>query len=382
LLTLAAPALAATSARPSNGVAGFEAAAGWALFRHDWGGALSRDQPGGALGAMFDARSCDSCHVGAGPGRVGPDAIGAGMIVRFGQTDGAGDPVYGRTLQSGARPGLKAEGTALIRWDAHGDLRASAIVFGDLNYGPLAPASRAGLRRAPALFGLGLLETIPEAEVLARKSGHPSWIASADGTRALGRFGWKAGAATLSMQIATAFQRDFGIASSVLPETFGDCTPPEKDCRAATTKSAVLPDRLLDAVVAFVRYLRPPPPLDERSAGFAVFRAAGCMGCHDNLKGADGAPVHAFTDLRLHDMGPDLDDGIAEDGARPGEWRTAPLWDVAESLAQGGLLHDGRARNIAEAVAAHGGEAAAARARFNALNAKDREALEAFLLRR
>ncbi|HVV65803.1 MAG TPA: di-heme oxidoredictase family protein [Rhizomicrobium sp.] len=361
---------------------GFEAAAGWALFRHDWGLALSREEPDGALGAMFDARSCDACHAGAGPGRVGTDSIGAGMIVRFGRADGEGDSVYGRTLQSQARPGVEPEGTALVRWNPTGDLRTPEIAFSGMRYGPLAPDTHAALRRAPPLFGLGLLESIPDEKILARKSGRTSWLASADGSRAIGRFGWKAGSATLPMQIATAFQRDFGIATTVLPATFADCTPAEEVCRAAAAKSAVLTDRLFDAVVAFVRYLRPPPALDERSAGFAAFRAAGCMQCHDNLMGADGAVVHAFTDLRLHDMGPDLDDGIAEGGARPGEWRTAPLWDVSDSLARGGLLHDGRARSVAEAVAAHGGEAAGARARFVALPAKDRAAIEAFLLRR
>jgi CxxC motif-containing protein (DUF1111 family) len=94
---------------------------------------------------------------------------------------------------------------------------------------------------------------------------------------------------------------------------------------------------------------------------------------------ADGRPVAAYTDLLLHDMGPDLNDGIKEGAAEAGEWRTAPLWNVAQSLKIGGLLHDGRARSVAEAIEWHGGEAAAARARFRALSAADKAALAAFV---
>src|SRR5205085_1273156 len=79
------------------------------------------------------------------------------------------------------------------------------------------------------------------------------------------------------------------------------------------------------------------------------------------------------------DLGPGLNDGIKEGAAEPGFWRTAPLWDVASSLKIGGLLHDGRARNVAEAVEWHGGEANAARAAFRALPAPDKAALVAFV---
>jgi CxxC motif-containing protein (DUF1111 family) len=104
------------------------------------------------------------------------------------------------------------------------------------------------------------------------------------------------------------------------------------------------------------------------------------MGCHAILNDAKGSPVPAYTDLRLHDMGPELADGIAEGAARSSEWRTAPLWDVAGSLSQGGLLHDGRARNVDEALAWHGGEASQSRDAFNALSPKDRKLVSGFLL--
>jgi CxxC motif-containing protein (DUF1111 family) len=141
-----------------------------------------------------------------------------------------------------------------------------------------------------------------------------------------------------------------------------------------------LPDKLRDLIASYLRTLYLPDGLKKISPGFAVFRRTGCMGCHANLKDAGGEEVQAYTDLLLHDMGPELDDGIAEGNAHSSEWRTAPLWDVAGSLSQGGLLHDGRARSVDEAVAWHGGEASQARSAFNALSSKDRKLLDDFLL--
>ncbi|MEI9933001.1 MAG: di-heme oxidoredictase family protein [Rhizomicrobium sp.] len=106
----------------------------------------------------------------------------------------------------------------------------------------------------------------------------------------------------------------------------------------------------------------------------------GCAGVPRDFERQKCNAVYAYTDLLLHDLGPGLDDGIAEGAARSSEWRTAPLWDVAGSLARGGLLHDGRARNIEEAVAWHGGEASQARQAFNALSSNDRKLLNDFYL--
>jgi len=123
-----------------------------------------------------------------------------------------------------------------------------------------------------------------------------------------------------------------------------------------------------------------PARPDDSSSGAAVFRRIGCGGCHGVLDARNGTTVDALTDLLLHDMGPELDDGIAEGGAKSSEWRTAPLWNVAEELAAGGLLHDGRARNVAEAVHWHGGEASRTRKAFEALSAGDQAAIENYLL--
>ena len=123
----------------------------------------------------------------------------------------------------------------------------------------------------------------------------------------------------------------------------------------------------------------PAPSAPGPNAGVKLFEDTGCAACHATLALADGAPVRAYTDLLLHDLGDGLNDGIKEGAAEPGAWRTAPLWNVAESLKLGGLLHDGRARTVAEAIEWHGGEADRARQRFKALNPADQAALADFV---
>ena len=244
-------------------------------------------------------------------------------------------------------------------------------------------AQRCGVR--PSLSGIGQLESIPESEILAhadRNGGRPHWIVNANGQRRIGRFGWKATEGELPAQVETAFQRDFGISTSGHPGSFGECTEAEKACRGVGGQDVELPDSFRDRIVDFLRVLHAPEPRDETSAGFAVFRKNGCADCHAILKTGAGKPVAAYTDLLLHDLGVELSDGIAEGDAKPSEWRTAPLWNIPEELEKGGLLHDGRARDIAEAVQWHGGEASRSRAAFNALSSNDRRKLDDFLLGR
>jgi len=361
----------------------FDAAGGWALFKRNWVSAPSSQLDGAGLGPLFDARSCNACHAGGGAGRVAEDAIGSGMTIRVGRSDGTPDPVYGSQMQTQALPGLEPEADAAFQWNMDGGLRTAKLGFEKLHYGPIAPDTRTGLRRAPSLFGIGLLEDVPERVILAQThGGHPSWVMAADGTRKLGRWGWKATTPELTSQIEIAFQRDFGISTPGHPQAYGECTPDEKTCRAAAIDAIEVPAESRDVVAAYLRFLRHPAPKNEASAGFALFRSIGCADCHATLTDSRGRPLHAYTDMLLHDMGPGLDDGIAEGTVRSREWRTAPLWDVADNLSQGGLLHDGRARSIAEAVEWHDGEGAKARAAFNTLSPADRTKIEDFLLGR
>jgi len=381
LLLLPFSADAAAAHPPTAAKRGLDVAAGWSLFRRPWISSPSSLVAGGGVGPLYNSRACDSCHVGGGPGRVAEDAIGGGMVVRAGQAKPVGDPVYGWQIQTLALPGFEPEADVAFRWTAQNDLRVASLDFARWRHGPLGSESHTALRRAPSLFGIGRLAAIPDKEILTHSSGgHPAWMVNADGTRVLGRFGWKSAEPTLTMQIGNAFQRDFGIATSDFPGAYGECTSAETACRAAGGPQVELPDTLRDLIAAYLRSLFPPDPLKESGRGFALFRKTGCLNCHAILRDEKGAPVHAYTDLRLHDMGAELDDGIAEGAARSSEWRTAPLWDVADSLSQGGLMHDGRARSVDEAVQWHGGEASQARSTFNALSSNDRKIISDFLL--
>ncbi|HWA90128.1 MAG TPA: di-heme oxidoredictase family protein [Rhizomicrobium sp.] len=363
----------------SNGARTFAGATGWALFRRPWISDPSSLVAGGGVGPLYDARACSSCHAGGGAGAVSQSALGNGMIVRVGRGDASGDAVYGHQLQALALPGFEPEADVAFHWRETNGLRAPALDIARYYYGAPADGTHLALRRAPSLFGIGLLDSIPDSEILSGR-GKPAWIAGAGGTRALGRWGWKAAVPQLPSQVEIAFQRDFGIGTAGQPGAYGECTPAETLCRNAPGKDVELPDEFRDDIVAFLKMLRAPDAQNRASPGFAAFRSAGCMACHATPKGGNGKPVPAYTDLLLHDLGPGLDDGIAEGAAKSSEWRTAPLWDVSANLKQGGLLHDGRARSIAEAVRWHGGEASQARDAFNALSPNKRKLLEAFLL--
>jgi CxxC motif-containing protein (DUF1111 family) len=364
--------------------------AGKALFERHWVAAPSAAHANEGLGPLYDSTSCDSCHAGGGAGHV-TDRIGSGLLVRLGRANGESDPVYGAQLQSQSVPDVKPEANIAIRWTVLDGRRSAALHIFDLGYGDLSPGTYAALRRAPPLFGTAELASVPDAAIQAVETrehrghmqGHVAIIADERGSH-IGRFGWKASAIDLEAQVATALQRDIGLSTTDHPDPWGECTAAEASCRDEVTRvkgsKIEVPDSLRDQIVAYVASLSAPAPLNERSRGYALFRRVGCDACHTSLKGHRGERVKAYTDLLLHDLGPELDDGIAEGNAKPSEWRTAPLWNVAGELAGGGLLHDGRARDIAEAVRWHGGAASPARARFKALSAADQTAIESFLL--
>ncbi|MBV9991069.1 MAG: hypothetical protein JOZ72_07220 [Alphaproteobacteria bacterium] len=378
LALLTAPALA-DRVPLTKGERNLDTAAGWALFKRPWISSPSSLEAGGGLGPLYDARACNECHTGGGAGTVAEGALGAGMVVRVGDDTAGADPTYGRQLQTHALPGFVPEADISFLWSTEGGLRAPKLGSPAFHYGAPATATHLALRRAPSLFGIGQLESVPDSEIL-KGSGKPAWLTGADGKRELGRWGWKATASGLPRQVEIAFQRDFGIATSGLPGAAGECTARETPCYGTPGPAIELPDNFRDVIVIFLRYLHAPDPRDEKAPGFALFRQTGCLSCHAVLHDAKGEAVHAYSDLMLHDLGPALADGIADGAAKPSEWRTAPLWDLGENLARGGLLHDGRARSIAEAVEWHGGEASQSRAAFKSLSPEKRKMIEDFLL--
>ncbi len=387
------------------------------LFENDWAIAPGPKPGLDGIGPMFNRLSCDGCHTLAGRGEPprAPDFPMIGMVVTLSLADKSAnaaprpDPAYGRQLDRNAVAGVPPEGQVFVSFAeepgryADGEtysLRRPHYRFAELAYGPLAKDTLFSVRVAPQLAGLGLLEAVPEASLLATegtaKIGQPNRVdAVGEAKRALGRFGWKAGQPTLRQQIASAFTLDIGITNPLYPEN--DCTAAELACRAAAataTRHPKLDAARLDAVVFYVAHLAPPARRNEEDPavrqGETLFAEAGCAACHRSTleTGADADPdlarrtIHPYSDLLLHDMGEGLADGRPEFAASGRSWRTAPLWGLGQIAIVNGhefLLHDGRARGPAEAILWHGGEAEGAREAFRRMTKPERAALVAFL---
>lgn len=360
---------------------------GEALFERPWVSAPASTLAADGLGPLFNARSCVACHADGGRGeiRVDPDGhVGDfGFVIRLGSASGRPDPTYGVQLQTNAIQGHVAEGQV--------SLVNNAFVVTDWAYGPLDSETRYAGRLSQSLHGLGLLDQVTDAAILANAdpqdengdgiSGRPNWVETSDGV-ALGRFGWKATAPTLLHQSADAFLNDIGMSSPLHPQHAGECTAWQDMCQGAPHGDSPQFDgveisgEMLRLVTHYVRGL-PAPENAPSSTGLQVFTDVGCAACHmPALPLPDGGVVQAYTDLLLHDMGPGLADGIREGEALGSEWRTQPLWGTRTAER---FLHDGRALSVREAIEWHGGEAASARARFLALPPEDQTDLLQFV---
>jgi CxxC motif-containing protein (DUF1111 family) len=411
---------------------------GNALFRKLWVSSPASTEASDGLGPLFNARGCQNCHLKDGRGHVpngaGDDAVS--MFLRLSvpaRTDaeqaaldsGAAkviaEPTYGGQLQDFAVPGLAAEGRMVIDFAEEpvtlGDgtvvsLRRPTYSVADLGYGPMAEDVMLSPRVAPQMTGLGLLEQVPAEEILERAdpddadgdgiSGRPNMVLdAASGERVLGRFGWKAGAASIEEQSADAFAGDIGIATPRANRPHGDCTPAQAACLSAPTGEqdrlgpSEAPDPVLELVTFYSQNLGVPQRRkvgDEAVLrGKAAFYGAGCVACHTpKFVTSREAPTKAhrfqliwpYSDMLLHDMGEGLADHRPEGQADGYEWRTPPRWGIGLTETVSGhteFLHDGRARNLTEAILWHGGEAQAARDRFAAMSADERGDLLAFL---
>lgn len=406
------------------------------LFTKTWVPAPSSTRASDGLGPLYNAHGCQDCHVKDGRGHVpdGPDDSRVSMFLRLSIPGGSPpaeiegylatlpDPAYGGQLQDLSDAGYPAEGKMEIAYLeqpvalADGtivSLRAPTYAISGLAYGPLDPQVMLSPRVAPQMIGLGLLEAIPAADILAHQdpddadgdgiSGRANIVMSTEyGVPMLGRFGLKAGMPTIREQSAGAFSGDMGLSTPLHPEPSGDCTALQTDCMAAPAgQEPGIRDGLevdgqsLDLVTFYSRNLGVPERrgLDDPAVlhGKEVFYAAGCPACHTPkfvTSRLDGQPEQSFqliwpyTDLLLHDMGPGLADNRPEARATGSEWRTAPLWGIGMTEQVSGhteFLHDGRARSLLEAVLWHGGEAQAARDRVVTMTKTDRDALIAFL---
>ena len=405
-------------------------AVGNSFFRNPWVIAPTTTTARDGLGPLFNTNACQNCHVKDGRGHPpAPDALSAAsMLVRLsvpGDDSPAHaelrqrlgvvpEPVYGGQLQDMSNPGFAPEGKVRVEYDRHEvtladgsviELRKPRLVISKLGYGKMQPDTLFSARIAPPMIGLGLLEAIPEAAILAgedpddrdgdgiRGVANRVWD-DARGETVIGRFGWKAGQPSLNQQNVHAFSGDLGLTTSLLPRD--DCTATQRDCLAAPHGGEPeVSDNILATVLFYTRNLAVPQRRDvdalEVRRGKQLFMDAGCNQCHTPVfvTAADAAEpelanqtIRPYTDMLLHDMGEGLADGRPEFMASGSQWRTPPLWGIGLTEAVTGhtqFLHDGRARNLLEAILWHGGEAESAKQAVVDLDASERGALLAFL---
>ena len=384
------------------------------------------------LGPTFIAKSCVECHAAGGRGSppAAADEQLVSLLVRLsipGEDEHGGpkpDPSYGDQIQNFALSGpfpdfayhtapVPPEAELYFDWEetvaefADGErvtLRKPKLRIEQLAFGPLSAGFMTSVRIAQPVFGLGLLEAVPEQTILATAerqrvlgfNGRPNYVWDAIGKRTtLGRFGWKANQPSIKQQIAAAALGDMGLTSPLYREQ--NCPPvqhlcsmqtPGNDPELVTTDWIELEFWTLGLGVPARRNLGDP----RVQRGAAMFKEARCAVCHvpEMKTGEKFAPLpplanqtfHAYTDLLLHDMGEALADNRPDFRAGGRDWRTQPLWGMGLSGTVNGstaLLHDGRARNITEAILWHGGEAAVSRDAFMKMPKDDREALLIFL---
>ncbi|WP_306168851.1 di-heme oxidoredictase family protein [Halomonas sp. MMSF_3323] len=400
---------------------------GNSFFRNPWVVAPASTDARDGLGPLINTNSCQGCHIKDGRGH--PPAPGEAPVSLFlrlslpAESDEDHDivrrtgavpvPHYGRQLQTAAIPGATPEADMVrtledreISFDDGHHVVLAAPVYSIENpaYGELPENLLTSPRVAPPMIGLGLLEVVDEAQILAWAdeqdadgdgiSGRPNRVWDVrQQTTVLGRFGWKAGEPTVEQQSLHAFAGDMGLTSRLTAST--DCMPGQGCENFPDGGDPEVSDEVADFITFYASSLAVPERRDMDSpdvqAGARHFNTLGCASCHrpslttpEDTERAElaGQTLWAYTDMLLHDMGEGLADGRPEYQADGNEWRTPPLWGLglAQSVnPQAGFLHDGRARTLEEAILWHAGEAESSRNAYKALEAHERQQLLDFL---
>lgn len=368
------------------------------------------------LGPVFNNTSCVSCHHNDGIGLPTAGDGQSSLLIRISQpgTDEHGGPLavpgYGLQIQDKAAFGKQPEAKVNIIYNYQTsyfydgesyELRTPTYTLTNL-YTPISSTYMLSPRLAPPMFGLGLLEAVPEDEIVANADpndangdgikGKPNYVwDAATKSMKLGRFGWKANTASILTQAASAFNQDMGLTNSIFPveSSYGQT---QDD---GLHDDPELPDSVLNQVKFYAQTLAVPARRNVTDAtvkrGEQLFIQAKCSSCHKQTltTGVNVAfaqlsnqVIHPYTDMLLHDMGPGLADNRPDYKAGGQEWRTAALWGIGlyETVNNPGYyLHDGRARTLTEAIMWHGGEAAASQKFFANLPRSDRDAILKFL---
>ncbi|WP_229203343.1 di-heme oxidoreductase family protein [Dyadobacter jejuensis] len=390
--------------------------------RNNWVTAPSSTSARDGLGPLFNATSCSSCHLLDGRGKPTDDngAINQALLFRL-SVPGVGPhggpmphPIYGDQFSPRAIAGVLAEGDVTVTYTnitgSYPDgtpysLQKPTYSFKNLNYGDISDAM-VSPRIAPVMAGVGLLEAVSDADILSRVdendtnadgiSGKANYVWDAQLQRkVLGKFGWKANQPTVAQQVGGAFSGDMGITSSMFPT---ENISPNQLGRLGALPNGGEPeieDAIFDDVVFYIKTLAVPARRDWKNEtiveGKKLFMTAQCNGCHvaslttgssSDMTLLNKQAIKPYTDLLLHDMGDGLADGRPDFDATGSEWRTAPLWGIGLVQAVNKhtqFLHDGRARNIEEAILWHGGEAEKSKTAFMNLNKTQRASVIAFI---
>lgn len=366
---------------------------GMAIFNTPWlpaghADAARRD----GLGPLFVQASCDGCHNNGGRGQA--PAVRGQLSNSFVLQLGGAMTSYGHVLNTQAIAGHLPEGRVLVTWRqrkgryADGSswtLQVPVYSLRDLGAGALPADTVLKPRIGPALYGAGLIDAVSQPAVDAIRLAQPENLR---GTAA-GRFGWQGDSISMVDQVSVAFSREMGLTSE--QERRDDCTPSQAAClQAEQGGEPEVSEQFFHAVTTFSFMLAAParialPGNLSEADGAALFEKTGCAACHVPTlpvpRDEAGILIDAYTDLLLHDLGDGLADRTVAGRVVPSRWRTAPLWGLGEAIKPGraGLLHDGRAGSIEEAVLWHEGQAAPARGNFIALDAGQRRQLLGWL---
>lgn len=394
---------------------------GNSFFRQNWVSAPASTGARDGVGPLLNARSCSSCHFKDGRGEPflanGDEANGFLIRLSVGVDEHGGplgDPNYGEQFNDLSIQTVNEEGDIEVAFEyiagAYDDgtpytLRKPIYTLTNLNYGPLDPGIMTSPRVGQQMIGLGLLEAIEENTILGYAdefdsdgdgiSGRPNYVWDVvAGTHMLGRFGWKSNQPNLLQQVAGAFIGDLGIKSHLFPNE--NHTNLQTECLDLPDGGTVeIDDDDLYKTYIYSATLAVPARRgvgnESVQNGEQLFRDLDCAKCHiPNMKTGsthklsylNNQHIQPFTDLLLHDMGEGLADNRPDYLATGTEWRTQPLWGLGLIEIVNGhtyLMHDGRARNIEEAILWHGGEAENAKNKFKALTAEERADLIQYL---
>lgn len=394
---------------------------GDSLFNKSWVAAPASTTARDGLGPLYNARSCSGCHSRDGRGRPPQQGeVATALLLRLsipGTTEHNAPkphPVYGGQLGNKSIAGVHPEGKEVIKYSfikgvfADGtpyELRKPHYSISNLKYGELSSEIMISPRVAPMIPGLGLLELVPEKTILGFAdvednnqdgiSGKPNYVWDVFyKKKRLGRFGWKANQPSLLQQNAGAFNGDIGITSPLFPNE-NHTQQQIADSKAFSGGQPEISMENLQRVTFYTRHLGVPGRRNWKDPqvikGKKLFSKAKCNLCHipkmqtgysKEFPKLSQQTIRPYTDLLLHDMGEDLADHRPDFEASGTEWRTPPLWGIGlvkKVNKHTFFLHDGRARNLQEAILWHGGEAKESTEIFKKFNKDERQYLLAFL---